>query len=61
MKCSVCNKEIVNELNMVLISCDGDFVCDEKCKKKWNDDMDAFYRDIAPYPEKFEAWMKSND
>ena len=57
MKCCACDKEIILEYKAILLSCDGDFVCDENCKKKWYKDMNRFYAEIAPDPKKFEQWM----
>jgi len=55
--CSACGKEIVNEFKMKLISCDGDFVCDEKCKEKWDQEKEAFYNHIAQDEDTFKKWL----
>ena len=52
MKCSACKKEIRG--NGILISCDGDFVCDDECKKKFYNEMD---RVCNMTDEQFESWM----
>lgn len=56
MKCSACWKEI--DGNGVLISCDGDFVCDEKCKKLFYEKMDMVCNmsDID-----FERWLTGEE
>lgn len=57
MKCDFCKKEIVNELEAVLVSCDGDFVCSQACKEKREREMDHFYNVILPDDKKFAEWL----
>ena len=54
MKCSACRKEIKGNGNGKLISCDGDFVCDDKCYKAFKAEMD---RVCSMSDSQFEAWM----
>jgi len=53
MKCCQCGKEL-NEFTAKLISCDGDFVCDDKCHKAFNKEMDAV---CSMSDSEFENWM----
>ena len=52
MKCSFCKKEIKG--NGKLISCDGDFVCDDKCYKAYKAEMN---RVCSMSDSQFKAWM----
>lgn len=61
MKCSACNKEIKNENSMILISCDGDFVCDKKCKTEYTQKRKEFYKTVINNPRKFEKWLFSEE
>ena len=51
MKCSACGKEIYSGK---LISCDGDFVCDDKCHNAFLREMDAV---CSMSDSQFESWM----
>lgn len=44
MKCFVCKNEI-KEMNPIHLG-DGDFVCNEKCEKKFNKEKDDFFKNI---------------
>jgi hypothetical protein len=55
MKCFSCNQTIKNELEMKLLNSDGDFACDEKCKKKYKDDKDSFFENIDN-----DQWYEKN-
>jgi hypothetical protein len=57
VKCIACGNEIKDELKAILMSSDGDFVCDEKCKKKWEDEIEEFHKTIGNDPERFERWL----
>lgn len=46
MKCFVCKKEIKDELKMKHIG-DGDFVCDDKCEKKFEKEREEFFNNIS--------------
>jgi len=60
MKCSNCNKEIKNELGMKLLNSDGDFACNEKCKKEYNSKKDKFFNEIVHNEKKTINYLKGN-
>lgn len=55
MECSYCNKEIKNELSMILINEDGDFVCNEQCKEKYIEERNNFFQYISN-----DEWYEKN-
>ena len=55
MKCFVCKKEITNELEMKMIGVDGDFVCNNVCKQKYESDKNEFFNNIGN-----DAWYEKN-
>ena len=57
MNCVACKKLNIDEFYAILISSDGDFVCDAECRKKYYDDMERFCTIIAPNPKLFERWL----
>ena len=61
MRCFHCNKKIENELDMVLISADGDFVCNKKCQEDYEKEKDRFYSEIIHSDEKFNKWIIGQD
>ena len=56
MKCCACEKEIEGQGK--LISCDGDFVCDDACHDAFHREMDAV---CAMSDKQFESWMMGAD
>jgi len=54
MKCFQCKKKI--EGDGVLISVDGDFVCDDNCKKEFEEQKDDFFNRIMN-EELFKKWL----
>jgi len=54
MKCACCHKKIENELVMRHIS-DGDFVCNNKCEKKYIHDRNEFFDNIGD-----DKWYEKN-
>lgn len=52
MKCCACRKEINGAGK--LISCDGDFVCDDECNKAFHREMDAV---CGMSDSQFEHWL----
>ena len=52
MICSACGKKIEHGK---IISCDGDFVCDDNCHKEFHRRMDAL---CAMTDDQFERWLK---
>lgn len=57
MKCAHCRKEIDNELTMILINVDGDFVCNQACKEGYEKEKDRFFNEIILSEEKTRAWL----
>lgn len=55
MKCIECGKEIQGP--GVLVSSDGDFVCDYLCKRKYEKNSDSFLNDIILDDEKYKKWL----
>lgn len=53
MKCCFCKKEILYD--GILISCDGDFVCDEVCKRGFYKEMDKV---CSMTDKEFYSWMR---
>ena len=53
MKCFNCKKEIKNEIKSIHIG-DGDFVCDDKCKKEYIKLKDVFLKNIGN-----DKWYKN--
>ena len=65
MKCSneKCKKDVDPEWDheCILINCDGDFVCSQKCKNEYEQQKDYFYEHILPNEEKFKSWLQGRD
>lgn len=57
MKCAHCGKEIDNELTMILINADGDFVCNQTCKEGYEKEKNYFFNEIVPSETKTLAWL----
>lgn len=55
-KCFHCNKPLP-ELGSILISPDGDFVCNEKCKRGYEAEKKHFFDNVVNDDKKFEEWM----
>jgi len=59
MRCFYCQKEMKD--GGILLSADGDFVCDDICKKAYEKARDDFYDRIV-YDEKLtERWLMGED
>lgn len=56
MKCFQCRKEIRS--GGIIISIDGDFVCDEECRAAHTKEMDHFFSDIVHDEKKVERWIQ---
>jgi len=54
MKCFACNKKIKREHEMIHIGCDGDFVCNEKCKARYEKEKAEFFGNTHD-----DAWYKN--
>lgn len=60
LKCANCGEHFESKGKWgILISPDGDFVCDEKCKKEYEKEIIHFSTVILPDDKKFEAWLNS--
>lgn len=57
MKCSYCGKDISNKINIILLNYDGDFVCDDECKRKYYEEKDHFLGVTLKDDKKFAAWL----
>jgi len=57
MKCAQCGKELP-EIGAKLISCDGDFVCNDQCHAAFKRDMDAV---CNMSDSQFESWMRGGE
>ena len=55
MKCFHCHKEMSGD--GILISPDGDFVCNEKCKRGYEKERDYFFDVLIHNDNKMEAWL----
>lgn len=53
MKCFNCKKEITDESKSIHL-CDGDFVCDENCKKEYREKRYEFFNNIGN-----DEWYKN--
>ena len=56
MKCFHCHKKM-NELDMVLISADGDFVCDKKCKEDYKKEKAHFLNVTIHDDTLYDQWL----
>lgn len=56
MKCFHCHKEILED-GGILISPDGDFVCNDECKRGYEKERDYFFDVIIYDDAKMEAWL----
>ena len=59
MKCFQCGKEIVG--SGVLISADGDFVCDKICEHNYIKEKEVFFTEIVNSETKTKEWLEGND
>jgi len=59
MKCFYCQKKLGH--NKILISADGDFVCDEVCKAGYEKQKDDFFNRICHSEELTERWLLGED
>jgi hypothetical protein len=56
MKCLQCCKKIQGD--GVLLDADGDFVCDDKCKKDFEAEKEDFLNRICHSKQLTEDWLK---
>ena len=57
MTCFHCHKKIENELDMVLLDCDGDFVCNAECARLYEKEKERFLNEIVHDEKKCEDWL----
>ena len=57
IKCFQCRKDIVDEQKMILISCDGDVVCNPTCARAYQAEKAHFFNEIVHDEKKFADWM----
>ena len=60
MKCSHCGK-IMNEFTMVLITIDGDFVCNNKCKEEYEKAREHFLNVTIHDDTLYNEWLNGLD
>ena len=59
MKCIQCGKVIEADCNSsIILNLDGDFVCGEECKTKYERELDRFCSVILPNEGLFQDWLK---
>jgi hypothetical protein len=58
MKCLGCGREFDIEWEGMIIDQDGDGVCSQACKKKYEKERDYFCAVILPSDELFGRWLK---
>jgi hypothetical protein len=56
VKCAACGKEILGD--GVVISCDGDFVCDSRCRHEFDQQIACL---IKMTEVEFEEWLTSSE
>ncbi len=59
MKCFYCQKQL--GINKILLNADGDFVCDEICKKAYEAARDDFFNRIVHSEKLTERWLLGED
>lgn len=49
MKCAneKCKKDPDKSIDCIIVTCDGDMVCDEICKKEYKEQRDKFFDNIS--------------
>ena len=55
MICFQCQEKFYN--NGILVSADGDFVCNEKCQKDYECEKAKFFNEIVYSEEKTKQWL----
>jgi hypothetical protein len=58
-KCSHCKKEVDVEWDtgFIWIGCDGDLVCSETCKQKYEKERDYFCEVVLNDDKLFASWL----
>lgn len=55
LTCTACGKKIKNELIAIVVSGDGDFVCDPKCEETFKTNLQEFVDNIDN-----DKWYEKN-
>ncbi len=59
MKCFQCNKEIKNEIHMVVTPPDGDCFCDQKCYDDYKKEREHFFKVVVHDDKLLHDWLRS--
>lgn len=57
MKCFHCRKEIKNELDVVIMGPDGDWVCNKQCEEAYKKEKDHFLNVIIHDDKLYNKWL----
>lgn len=58
IKCTQCGRDVEADGNIgILINSDGDFVCNDVCKNKYEKARDHFFDVIIQDDKKFLTWL----
>lgn len=57
MGCRACGKNSLDSPSRIFISCEGDYVCDEKCKAEEERQKKHFYDNVISDDAAFANWM----
>lgn len=52
-----CNKNPLDSFHPILISCEGDFVCNEHCKQEYEKQKNHFFNDVVHSEELTKNWL----
>ena len=56
--CSYCGKDVERNISGgIIINCDGDHVCDEECKKRYEEERDNFFNHTIHDDKKMAEWL----
>lgn len=61
MICAQCNEPIIDESKMIMVTADGDFVCDDDCRRAWEKAKEHLFNDILPSESATESWLLGID
>lgn len=59
MRCSNenCKENPDNSLSVIVVTCDGDLVCDARCKREYEKQKAIFFSEVVHDDKKFNQWM----
>ena len=60
IKCFHCG-ETISENGGILLDADGDFVCNETCKARFEQERDHFFENVVDSPEATERWLNGGE